>query len=264
VLELAAEPSSEPEPVPEVEEESELPSIEETQIASEPTPLQDDEPRVEAAAEKLDQSPHNDSSPAQTNTALIEEPLAPEISEPSQEPLLVSDVTQEPATAAAPPVEQVDASPVTIKILYHQETQPLHHEQVDEQPMIPQAQDEEVPGLGKKWRIWFGVAAAILVGVFLWQMDSMQQEKLGQVKKPVVAEMQPKQKREREPLVLIVPADMKIEIDKYIVKQGDTLWDISKRFTGNPFNYPGIAGENRIPDPDLIFPEQKIIIKNKE
>jgi nucleoid-associated protein YgaU len=43
-----------------------------------------------------------------------------------------------------------------------------------------------------------------------------------------------------------------------VVKKDDTLWNISERFTGNPFNYPRIAGENRIADPDLIFPGQRI------
>ncbi|HVO38651.1 MAG TPA: chemotaxis protein CheW [Spirochaetia bacterium] len=44
----------------------------------------------------------------------------------------------------------------------------------------------------------------------------------------------------------------------YVVKEGDTLWDISNRFTGNPFNYRIIAGQNKIQNPDLIFPGQEI------
>jgi len=44
----------------------------------------------------------------------------------------------------------------------------------------------------------------------------------------------------------------------YVVKKGDTLWAISKRFTGNPFNYPQVAKENNIKNPDLIFPGQEI------
>jgi len=42
----------------------------------------------------------------------------------------------------------------------------------------------------------------------------------------------------------------------YEVKRGDTLWHIAMRFTGDPFNYPRIAHENEIPNPDLIFPGQ--------
>ena len=44
----------------------------------------------------------------------------------------------------------------------------------------------------------------------------------------------------------------------YVVKEGDTLWDISSRLTGDPLNYRTIAGQNRIPNPDLIFPGQQL------
>jgi nucleoid-associated protein YgaU/chemotaxis signal transduction protein len=59
-------------------------------------------------------------------------------------------------------------------------------------------------------------------------------------------------------LELSLPAGSTIEASEYIVQKGDTLWSIARRFTGNPFNYPRIAGENRIADPDLIFPGQRI------
>lgn len=50
----------------------------------------------------------------------------------------------------------------------------------------------------------------------------------------------------------------------YKVRRGDTLWSISKRFTGNPLNYPHVARENKISDPDVIFPGQKIRLKGRE
>jgi nucleoid-associated protein YgaU len=46
----------------------------------------------------------------------------------------------------------------------------------------------------------------------------------------------------------------------YTVVPGDTLWDIASRFYGNPFRYPEIAAANRIPNPDLIFPDQRLVI----
>jgi chemotaxis signal transduction protein/nucleoid-associated protein YgaU len=46
----------------------------------------------------------------------------------------------------------------------------------------------------------------------------------------------------------------------YIVVHGDTLWAISERFTGDPFNYPRVARDNSIATPDLIFPGQKILL----
>jgi len=59
-------------------------------------------------------------------------------------------------------------------------------------------------------------------------------------------------------LELEIPKSMPVDIDIYVVVKGDTLWSISERFTGSPYNYPRIAGENRIAEPDLIFPGQRI------
>ncbi len=66
------------------------------------------------------------------------------------------------------------------------------------------------------------------------------------------------------PLVLEVPANTPTDTEIYIVLEGDTLWSISMRFTGSPYNYPRIAGENRIADADLIFPGQKIRLIKKQ
>ena len=38
------------------------------------------------------------------------------------------------------------------------------------------------------------------------------------------------------------------------VINGDTLWDISKKYTGTGFNYKRVAKGNEITNPDLIFP----------
>ncbi|KPJ77602.1 MAG: hypothetical protein AMJ54_07335 [Deltaproteobacteria bacterium SG8_13] len=47
----------------------------------------------------------------------------------------------------------------------------------------------------------------------------------------------------------------------YKVKKGDTLWGISEKYTGTGFNYPKLADDNRIKNPDLIFPRQRIEVK---
>ena len=67
-----------------------------------------------------------------------------------------------------------------------------------------------------------------------------------------------------EPLVLKVPKGTVMDTEVYEVRKGDTLWHISKRFTGNPFNYPRVAKDNKIANPDLIFPKQKIRIMFEE
>jgi len=51
----------------------------------------------------------------------------------------------------------------------------------------------------------------------------------------------------------------------HIVIKGDTLWDISAKYLGNPFRYPELAKLSRINDPDLIYPGDLIrIIKKKQ
>lgn len=44
----------------------------------------------------------------------------------------------------------------------------------------------------------------------------------------------------------------------YNVKKGDTLYKITKRYTGDGWNYPKVAIKNKIPNADLIYPKQKI------
>lgn len=46
----------------------------------------------------------------------------------------------------------------------------------------------------------------------------------------------------------------------YVVKSGDTLWGIAKRFCGRGDLYRGIAKENNIKNPNLIYPGQVIRI----
>jgi nucleoid-associated protein YgaU len=46
----------------------------------------------------------------------------------------------------------------------------------------------------------------------------------------------------------------------YVVKRGDTLWAISRRYLGSGKRYPALvrANRGRISNPDLIFPGQKL------
>jgi len=48
----------------------------------------------------------------------------------------------------------------------------------------------------------------------------------------------------------------------YIVKEGDTLWDIAEKFFGDPFTWPDIWKKNLfIDDPHWIYPGQEITLK---
>ncbi|MBA7660883.1 hypothetical protein ES703_68889 [subsurface metagenome] len=46
----------------------------------------------------------------------------------------------------------------------------------------------------------------------------------------------------------------------YLIKRGDTLWDISSTYYRNPWLYPKIARANGIIDPDIIFAGKTIFI----
>ncbi|MBI2032811.1 MAG: LysM peptidoglycan-binding domain-containing protein, partial [Candidatus Levybacteria bacterium] len=50
----------------------------------------------------------------------------------------------------------------------------------------------------------------------------------------------------------------KITGDSYRVVEGDNLWDISVRAYGDGFKWPGLAKENKISNPDLIYPDDTI------
>jgi chemotaxis signal transduction protein/LysM repeat protein len=125
------------------------------------------------------------------------------------------------------------------------------------------------------WLKYAGIAAVLFVVLYLLSIGVKSSREDGgkskpvetavTEKKPVAEPKTPKQKQAPaappEPLTLTIPPEMPLEADLYIVKKGDTLWAISKRFTGNPFNYPRVARDNKIANPDLIFPDQKIHLK---
>lgn len=46
----------------------------------------------------------------------------------------------------------------------------------------------------------------------------------------------------------------------YVVKKGDTLWNIAKKYYGNGAQYTKIATANAIKNPNLIYPGQKLLI----
>jgi len=47
----------------------------------------------------------------------------------------------------------------------------------------------------------------------------------------------------------------------YTVKRGDTLFKITKKYTGDGYDFPEIAKRNKIKNQDLIYPGQKIQLK---
>ena len=121
-----------------------------------------------------------------------------------------------------------------------------------------------------KRRIAYGAIGAAIIALLYVAETSRETgvEKSVKATEPVKIEQTMVQPAKTEPprtaiksralLELDIPATMPVDINEYVIKKGDTLWDISERFTGNPFNYPRIAGENKVTNPDLIFPGQRI------
>jgi chemotaxis signal transduction protein/nucleoid-associated protein YgaU len=116
------------------------------------------------------------------------------------------------------------------------------------------------------------MAALILIAVFVIRSMGVQHTTMEPVNPATIAVVPEPQaavvaQPEAAPplLELVVPDDVPLLEDVYIVVKGDTLWDIAKRFTGNPWACFRIAGENAIADPDLIYPGQMIkLIKKKK
>lgn len=46
----------------------------------------------------------------------------------------------------------------------------------------------------------------------------------------------------------------------YTVQRGDTLWDIAERFMGYGMGYHIIVYENQLVNPDLIFPNDVLVV----
>jgi nucleoid-associated protein YgaU len=73
----------------------------------------------------------------------------------------------------------------------------------------------------------------------------------------------PAQEQKIKPVKPVKPQRPVSEVSNvYKVKKGDTLWDISEYYTGDPFNYPMIAADNEIKNPDFILPGQRILLKS--
>lgn len=144
----------------------------------------------------------------------------------------------------------------------------------------PDSIHREQRSAGTSWhRLAYGATAALLLAALLYfpgtadnpDAGKTMQQTQSSKQQPVTTQAGPPSGVEKPAARSIAPmasmaanrppASNTAESDVYVVKPGDTLWGIAKRYTGDPYNYPRIAGENRIGDYDLIFPEQKILLK---
>jgi len=82
-------------------------------------------------------------------------------------------------------------------------------------------------------------------------------------KKQHLLKTQQPQPEKIDKTILMPVSAGKMEI-LHIVVKGDTLWDISEKYLGDPFRYPELAKLSRINDPDLIYPGDLIRITKKK
>jgi LysM repeat protein len=154
---------------------------------------------------------------------------------------------------------------------------------IDQGHILLMAEGEKVTGFvvsgelrtqAWKSRIAYGAIVAVLIAVFYLSgssdkpvaENSRQGTQPAKIEQALVLTPLTEKKTEpprtadksRAPLELDIPANKPVDIEVYVVQEGDTLWSISQRFTGSYYNYPRIAGENKIANPDLIFPGQRI------
>jgi nucleoid-associated protein YgaU len=50
----------------------------------------------------------------------------------------------------------------------------------------------------------------------------------------------------------------------HVVVRGDTLWEIAKKYVGDPFRYPELTALSDIRNPDLIYPGDIVRIEIRE
>lgn len=85
--------------------------------------------------------------------------------------------------------------------------------------------------------------------------------KAAEVKKEIRKVVRP----ESDTIYPLTPAPKRPEIKKVIVKEGEWLYDISRREYGNSRDWIKIYNANKalIKNPDLIYPNQELIIPKK-
>lgn len=140
--------------------------------------------------------------------------------------------------------------------------------QVFIRPALSSGMQKEPRSSGRKWAVLagIGVILAVLL-IYIMPKTPFVATKAGDGPQNLIETRESPEGPRQEPMasfVITLPEGSHIETDVYIVKKGDTLWSISERFTGNPLNYPKVARENMIANPDLIFPNQKVRISREK
>jgi len=290
--EAASEPQHVPQPEPEPEPESESVPMPEPEPQPKPEPVPVPAPVVEEEPVGTDSLPDG----AASEEASVEKiALMETVAEAGQVPVIPSPspgettvpVLQEPPAEERIPERVVPAVPletgktdearasgkkeaalIAEQLVFQRGYE--RHDQVSERAAVEHLKSSSP----RRWKggLPYIIIVAILIAVFFVsgvfkkpiavrdaqepKPEKVLVEKAKPVKKPPVRTPAPVEPP--KPVAAAGPVVVFSGTRVYVVKKGDTLWAISKRFTGNPFNYPQVAKENNIENPDLIFPGQEI------
>jgi chemotaxis signal transduction protein/nucleoid-associated protein YgaU len=219
-------------------------------------------------AEAPDVAAAQDARPFKAGRERMGEEAAPAVQERTEEPRVEKTAVE---AVEKPAVETTPAGQALREFPHEQNTE----REMDAEPERPERAARRVPSErfpGSRRLIGIGAVAAVLTALVLVLLFVKPESKKSVKEIPgktttavVEHEPAPVARNKKPSLALNVPANRAVNIDVYVVIKGDTLWSISERFTGNPFNYPRIAGENGIADPDFILPGRKIrLVKIKD
>lgn len=134
-------------------------------------------------------------------------------------------------------------------------------------PVAPVENDKDNRS-GKGWLLW-PLLLLLAAGLYEALQDDSEIEavSIDKPSQPGVNVVQPDPVEivsNKEALEKAVIADKPVQAPLYyithIVVKGDTLWDISEKYHGDPFRYPELAADSNVKNPDLIYPGDVITI----
>jgi LysM repeat protein len=240
-----------------------------------PTP-----PETQAITPQMDAMPPSEDAIAEENplsepAATLSEVAAPNLLPNAEIPIFIDEdlievpSAQPPTTTATSTSLPPSSDPVPPAAEAPGSLAAMEEELfVEEVHLRKQVVDEEPVYRGRRMLVGFVASALFLLGVVyglyvigLVHEPSPAQHVESNVTAPQTTATAP---APAPPASLPSAPPQTSTIAPYVVKEGDTLWDIAQRLTGDPLNYHNLAGRNLIKNPDLIFPGQTIQIDSQQ
>ena len=232
-----------------------------------PQPVAEEELKPSFNLSEVEEIPVSEQEPVPVFTPPTAPPAVPLSPPVPEEAAPVAESTQ--AAEPTPAKEETPIAPDVARSVWipksEAERTPPVEKTATAAAATEEAEEEATPRIvdHSQWRIPVGFAASLLLivalGTGLFFTDRARQPRQALRQTAQAAAAAPAQPAPAVPQQPSVVTEIKTEsLMIYVVKEGDTLWEISQRLTGDPLNYRQIAGQNQIPNPDLIFPGQSL------